>query len=174
MRKLNIFYLALTLALTLIFSPASAGQNLGKVKYLVSYSGFGPVKVGMTPSEASKELGIPLEREEEEGDCSYVAPKRSIKGVSFMVIGKRIARVDVFERGYATDRGAQVGDTEARIMRLYRGLVKVSEHPYVDGHYLRVDMKGGRRSILFETDGKRVTSFRAGNSREVSYIEGCS
>lgn len=73
-----------------------------------------------------------------------------------------------------TDRGARVGDTEATIKRLYRGMVKVSKHPYVNGHYLRVNIKGGRFSIIFETNGKRVTSFRAGKSKEVSYIEGCS
>jgi hypothetical protein len=174
MRKSNFFHLALTVALTFIISLVSVGQSVRRSQYVVSYSGFGPMKIGMTPAEASKALGILLVREEEEGDCSYVTPKRGIKGVSFMVIGRRIARVDIFERGYATDRGAKVGDSEARIMGLYRGLVKVSEHPYVDGHYIRVDMKGARRSILFETDGKRVTSFRAGNYREVSYIEGCS
>ena len=94
--------------------------------------------------------------------------------MAFMITNGRIARVDISSRGYATERGARIGDSEARIKSLYRGMVKVSQHPYVDGHYLTVDMNRGRFSLIFETDGKRVTSFRAGKSTEVGYIEGCS
>ena len=176
MKRLKISYVVLTVALIFIISPSSGGQNKRTSRYVVSDDGFGPVKVGMTVSEASKVLGIPLIKEQGmEPECYYVSPKSGFKDVSFMVTGGRISRVDIGGKGYATDRGARVGDTEARIMRLYhRGRVKVSQHPYVDGHYLRVDMKGGKFSIIFETDGKRVTSFRAGKSDEVGYIEGCS
>ena len=175
MKRMNVSCFVLVIAIVLIMSPLSSGQNKRTSQYVISYNGFGPVKVGMTVSEASKALSIPLVREQGyEGDCYYVAPKQGLKDVSFMVTGKRISRIDVSNRGYATDRGARVGDTEARIMKLYRGMVKVSPHPYVDGHYLRIDGKGGKFSIIFETDGKRVTSFRAGKSREVGYIEGCS
>ena len=34
--------------------------------------------------------------------------------------------------------------------------------------------KGGKFAYVFETDGKRVTNFRAGKFPEVEYIEGCS
>lgn len=175
MRRLKIASAILTIALIFIISPSSGGQNKRASRHVVSFDGFGPVKVGMTVAAASKALGIPLVRKYEmEGDCYYVSPKRGFKDVSFMVTGRRISRVDIDAKGYATDRGAGVGDTEARIMRLYRGRVEVRGHPYVDGHYLRVNMKGGKFSIIFETDGKRVTSFRAGKAEEVGWIEGCS
>ena len=175
MKRLKISYVVLTIALIFIISPSSGGQNKRTSRYVVAYDGFGPVKVGMTVQEASRALGIPLVRKYEmEGDCYYVSPKRGFTDVSFMVTGKRISRVDIDNKGYATDRGARVGDTEARIKRLYKGSVKVSPHPYVDGHYLRVNMRGGKFSMIFETDGKRVTSFRSGKAEEVGYIEGCS
>lgn len=104
-----------------------------------------------------------------------MSPVRGYEDVSFMVNGGRIERVDVFGRGYVTDRGAGVGDTEGRIKRLYKGMVKVSRHPYVDyGHYLEVKRGGSRYGIIFETDGERVTSYRAGRYPAVGYIEGCS
>lgn len=53
-------------------------------------------------------------------------------------------------------------------------MYRVSPHKYVDGHYIEIEIKGGKFSIIFETDGKRVTSFRTGRSPEVRYIEGCS
>lgn len=175
MRRLNPLYIIFAAMLVLSIPHSSLGQNRRPASSVVSFSGFGPVKVGMTVSQASKALGVPLVREQGyEEACYYVYPKSGFKEVAFMVTGGRIARVDISEKGYATDRGAKVGDTEARIKRLYRGMVKVSKHPYVDGHYLRIDMKGGRFSIIFETDGKRVTSFRAGKAEEVGYIEGCS
>lgn len=175
MRRLKIANAILTIALIFIISPSSGAQNKRASRYVVSYQGFGPVKIGMTVAEASKALGIPLVREAQmEGDCYYVSPKQGFKDVSFMVTGKHISRVDIGGKGYATVSGARVGDTEARIMSLYKGRVKVSPHPYVDGHYLRIDMKGGKFSMIFETDGKHVTSFRAGKAEEVGYIEGCS
>ena len=91
-----------------------------------------------------------------------------------MVNNGVIARFDVSETGYATDIGAKVGDTEDEIKRLYERMFKVSPHKYVDGHYITIEMKGGKYGIIFETDGKHVTSFRAGRFPEVGYIEGCS
>jgi len=167
----------LTLSL-LLFAPTPSGAQAGRTRrYAVAFRSFGGVRVGMRVAEASKALGVRLTGQDDdpaaEEDCYYAAPERGFKDVSFMVIGGRVVRIDVFGRGYATDRGAKVGDTEERVKRLYKGRVKVSEHPYVDGHYLEVKMEGGRYGIIFETDGKRVTSFRAGNYPAVGYIEGC-
>ncbi len=89
--------------------------------------------------------------------------------------GRRIARIDINSKEYATDRGAKIGDTEARIKRLYKGKYKVYEHKYVDdAHYIEVMMKGGKYNIIFETDGKRVVTYRVGRPEQVGYVEGCS
>lgn len=175
MRSLKIYSIFLITALTFVIPSATSGQSKPSSSSVVSFNGFGIVKIGMTVREASSALGVSfVEQRVDEGDCYFVSPRRGFKGVSFMVTNNRISRVDIFEAGYATNKGAKVGDTEAKIKRLYRGEVKVSEHPYIDGHYLTVNMKGARFSLIFETDGKRVTSFRAGKSLEAGYIEGCS
>jgi hypothetical protein len=161
------------IAFLLTVSPSLNAQIKRAPKYVVTYNSFGSLKVGMTVSKASKALGVRLVREEQE-DCYYISPKSGFKNVSFMVNNRTIARIDVFGRGYATDRGAKVGDTEAKIKRLYKGMYKVGPHKYVDGHYIEVEMKSGNYSIIFETDGKRVTSFRTARLLEVGYVEGCS
>jgi hypothetical protein len=174
MRRLKISNIVLGVAIIFMTATVSSGQKSRPSQYVVSYNSFGPVKVGMTVAQGSKALGIPLVREENGEDCYYVAPKRGFKDISFMVTNGRISRIDISAKGFMTDRGAKIGDSEAKIKRLYKGMVKVRQHPYVDGHYLMIYMRGGKFSIFFETDGKHVTSFRAGKSREVGYIEGCS
>jgi hypothetical protein len=170
--KIIGFVLMFVLGFSILFANA---QNKPSTKNTVSFTGFSSVKIGMTVSQASKALGATLVGEEDsEGNCSYFSSKTKFKELSFMVIDRKIVRVDIDSKIYATDRGARVGDTEARIKQLYKGMVNISPHKYVDGHYLMINMKGGKYQIIFETDGKRVTSFRAGKLPEVGWVEGCS
>ena len=173
MRKTKIINFTLIVALILAFSLIVNAQTKSAFKYVITFNSFGAVKVGMTVSKASKALGVRL-TSTEQGECRYYETRGKFKDIGFMVNDGTIARFDVFKRGFATDRGAKVGDSEARIKRLYKGMYKISQHPYVDGHYITVNMKGGKYRIIFETEGNRVTSFRAGRSPEVGYIEGCS
>jgi hypothetical protein len=177
MRKLTILRFILTIGSLLIYSPSMDAQNKRASKYVVSYNSFGPVRIGMTLSQAAKALGVGVSRDVgyEGNECYYASPKGGFIDIAFMMSGQRIVRIDVDGKEYTTDRGARIGDAEAKIKRLYKSKVKVSQHPYVDyGHYLEVEFEGGRYSVIFETDGKRVTSFRAGRHLAVGYIEGCS
>lgn len=145
-------------------------------KYKIRFDGFGPVKVGMKPADAMKSLTLTENRYDDESDCYYLdmdsANPENLP--SFMVNNGTVARVDVSVPGYRTEAGAKVGDTEARIKKLYGGRVEVSPHEYVDGHYLTVASKDGKHAIIFETDGKIVTYIRAGRVPEAGFIEGCS
>ena len=174
MRKIKIYCFILTIALLLTASPLTSAQTKRAVpQYVITFNSFGGVKIGMTVSKASKALGVRLVSTEQ-GDCRYFEAKRGFKDIGFMVNDGTIARFDVSERGIATNKGAKVGDSEARIKRLYKGLYKVSKHFYTDGNYIEVEKKGGKFSIIFETDGKLVTYIRAGRSPEIGYVEGCS
>jgi hypothetical protein len=131
----------------------------------------------MTLPQASKALGVGVARDAGDGDdgCYYASPESRYEGVYFMMSGARIVRIDVRSGQYATNRGARVGDSEARVKRLYKGEYKVYRHKYVDaGRYIEVGAKGGRYLIIFETDGKRVTTYRVGRPEQVGYVEGCS
>lgn len=171
MKRITNLQIAVLLVVFLCLS--AYGQSNGKSRNVISFSSFGAIKVGMTVPQATKAFGIPLVTPEKVNrDCYYVSPKRGFKEISFMITNNRVARIDTRSNKYMTAQGAKVGDSEATIKRIYKGQVKVSPHKYVDGHYLSV--KQGKFEIIFETDGKRVTSIRAGKLPEVEYIEGCS
>lgn len=146
----------------------------------VSFGGFGAVKVGMTVAQAQGASGTALMPEiaSPNGGCGYVKPVGGPSGVSFMTTNGVIARTDVTTRRVSTPEGVHIGDTEGRVYRTYGRRVRRSRHAYVrGGHYLKIiparASERGRR-IVFETNGRRVTSIRAGRLPEVYFIEGCS
>ena len=159
----------------------------------VSLRGIGPVLVGMTVSQASKAAAVALVADglpDPDSECGFVHPKGGRpKGLSFMVTGAsdeegeagqtdRIARVDVDSTVFKTRSGMGVGNTEAEVKAAYPDRIKVEPHKYVDeGHYLVYqpqDAADARFGLVFETDGTKVTSFRAGRQPEVGWVEGCS
>ncbi|HVF13485.1 MAG TPA: hypothetical protein VM942_02740 [Acidimicrobiales bacterium] len=137
----------------------------------------------MTLDQASAAAGTPIRIRPDDpydGDCKY-AYAVGLPEVGFMVINGRIARVDVGDSGVrrvTTVSGVGTGDTEETIKRTYPGRIHVEGHPYVPtGHYLvyvPTDPALAHLSMVFETDGQVVTTFRAGMKGAVSQIEGCS
>jgi len=147
----------------------------------VGLRSVGPLRYGMSVSEASRALGetLKIDPTEPGGSCSYVRPAAAPWGVSFMVIDTVVERVDVSEGKVGTVSGAHIGSTEAEIKALYAGHIEVQPHPYTgpEGHYLIYvprDPSDSTFRIIFETDGERVTMYRAGRRPAVEYIEGCS
>jgi hypothetical protein len=146
--------------------------------------GMGPLRIGMTFDEARAALGGDLRPSDdvigaEDGPdrCQYPRSARLPAGVQVMVDGRRVARVEVDSGSLATAEGARIGDTEARIQQLYPQRVTVEPHKYTNGHYLVV--RGATpadtaRLLVFETDGRVVERFRAGQVPQVRWVEGCS
>jgi hypothetical protein len=141
----------------------------------VTHRGIGAVRAGMSLRTAELAANDKLvSMQEVSAGCTFVKTQHGPDGISFMVIDGKIARVDVENTFTTTDEGARVGDSEARIKRLYRGRVRVTPHAYVEGHYLTVISPDRRYGIVFETDGRKVTQYRAGRLEAVRYVEGCS
>jgi hypothetical protein len=150
--------------------------------------GIGPVKIGMTPAEATEALGREVAVDENEvlhDTCGYAKASGGPDNLGFMVLRHdansewRIHRVDVYEGSpIATAEGIRIGSTEDEVKKAYGAGVKVEEHPYQgpEGHYLIVnaDGEGTGFQFIFETDGAKVTRFRSGNDEAVSFIEGCA
>jgi hypothetical protein len=162
------------LSLPIALSVQAALTNQSKLVL----NGIDGVRVGMTVSEASRAVEMQAE-DKPNPDCYYVKPKNSPQVIGFMVTNGRIARVDVWQnRQITTLSGAKIGDSEARIRSLYPGRIQTTPHKYVpNGHYLTFvpkDASGRNYRVVFETDGQKVTSFRAGKLPEVQYVEGCS
>jgi hypothetical protein len=132
----------------------------------------------MTVAEARAALGGGLELSPgaDTSACDYATITGEPKGVSIMLESGRVARIDVDSGSVETAEGARIGDTETRIKGLYPNAV-ATRHKYTDGNYLTVTPAAPADSalrIVFETDGKIVTQYRAGRRPAVEYVEGCS
>lgn len=151
----------------------------------LSVDGLGPVDIGMTPAEASAAAGVQI-RIDPKTDlgtgCVYARADRGPDDRMFMVVDGRIVRIDIGGRGTPsqtrTVSGIRVGATEDDVKRTYPGRITVQPHEYVSGgHYLvytPADPSLQHLRMLFETDGKVVTSFRAGLVNAVNATEGCA
>jgi hypothetical protein len=142
----------------------------------VTLRSAGPIRFGMTIEEARKALhdsGDPPSSEE----CDYWSPDAAPDSVHFLTEGGRVMRIDVLGSSVPTGSGAHVGDPEDRIKSLYGDRLHVEPHPYTDGHnlvFVPRDPADTAYRIVFETNGKIVTRYRAGLRPTVEYIEGCS
>jgi hypothetical protein len=105
--------------------------------------------------------------------------RRTPDQIGLMFSLGRLVRVDVYEPGIPTASGAQVGDTEARILKLYGARIAVRQHHYppAGAHYMifnAADPEDRAFRMLFETDGDVVTRFRTGTVAAVGQVEGCA
>ena len=148
----------------------------------VRLDGIGPVRVGMTPEEASAAAGIPIRIDPRSGlgrGCAHARPEGGPERLSFMVVNGRIERVEVGNPDILTLSGVGVGSTEAEVLATYPNRIRVEPNPYI-GHLggrdltYMPDETSRHLSLLLTTDGKRVTSFRAGLLGAVMAPEGCS
>ena len=144
----------------------------------LSEDGLGQLQIGMTLPEAVN-MGLLNERPDIKPACDFVFPAVGAgipEGVGVMVVKGKVARIDVDTGAVTTEDGAKIGDTEDRIKTIYGDELQIKPHKYTDGHYMIVkgDSASAGKEIVFETDGKRVTMFRAGRLPEVEWVEGCS
>jgi len=163
-------------ALLVIFSTfvwASAPEDR------VSPSGFAGVEIGMSVSGASTASGMGLlplrEVAEDELGCYYVTPGGTPDSIFFMIWKGQVVRIDIDGPGILTVEGVGIGSTESEVLAAYPDQVITTSHPYTgpEGHYLTVEFENSL-TIIFEADGKKVISYRAGRDPAIRWIEGCS
>lgn len=135
--------------------------------------GSGPFRIGASLAELAPHLAADIDTTSLQRECDYVRGAEAPDSMLFMIEGGRLARVDVTGGTTATSEGARVGDAENRILELYPSAVR-GPHKYTDGAYLTVTGADGVSKYVFETDGQRVTRYRAGVTPAVDYVEGCS
>ena len=146
---------------------AACGRTEQPSAWTVSDGGAGPVAFGMR----SEDLQGIINTLGRVGECVYASPLDR-KDLLIMLVDGVVVRVDVIGASVATEAGAKVGDSEARIRELYPG-ARREPHKYTDGHYLVVETTP-RTRYVFETDGARVTRYRIGLVPQVDWVEGCA
>jgi hypothetical protein len=160
-----------------IGTPANGASSTGTTArdMTVTESGIGPIRVGMTVAQAAQAMGGGFAAPKGgTSGCTYAVLTKAPPGLAVMLQDGVVARVDVRSGNIATAAGARIGDSEARIKSLYPGKFVSTPHKYVSGgHYLTVTPSDPNHHIVFETDGKKVTSYRAGRVPEVDQVESC-
>lgn len=127
--------LSRTAAFVMILFLGCESAPAGPGEWLVRFDGYGPVRIGMTPAEASRALGMKFESEVDLNDpvlarsCFYVWSP-SLKDVGFMVTEGRISRVDIDSDTVLTEAGVKINSTIENIIRLYPGRVIIEPHAY--------------------------------------------
>ena len=158
--------------------PNGAGHD-SVSEVALNEDGLGPVQVGMTLAEAVN-MGLLNENPNLKKECDFVFPAVGAgipDNVGVMIVRGKVARIDVDTGSVTTEDGAKIGDSEDKIKTIYNGDLQIEPHKYVPGgHYMIVmgDSASAGKAIVFETNGKVVTNFRAGRLPEVKWVEGCS
>ena len=138
--------------------------------------GAGPVRFGMTAADAVKALDqAGISHDGSASDCGYLTARIGGVSLPFMVDDGRVVRVDIRSDSVSAPSGARVGMSEDSLQQLYSRSLVVRPHKYTEGHYLiYVSPQDTLRRLVFETDGRLVTEWRAGLYPQVEYVEGCS
>jgi hypothetical protein len=135
----------------------------------VRLDGVGPYRFGMTVTDSA------VVRE----GCRYWHPSDAPRGVGFMVEGGRLVRVDVDSGGVLSEKNIGVGSREAEVRAAYGSALTIQPHKYQWGagwRYLIYRPRAGGdslRALVFESDGQRVRTIRAGLEPQVEYVERC-
>ncbi|MDQ6736892.1 MAG: hypothetical protein M3Z30_04235 [Gemmatimonadota bacterium] len=145
----------------------------------VTENGYGPLAIGMTVRDAAAAIGAAASAGSPPNPgCAYVNVANTPPGLRLMTVRDTVVSVRIDSGRVATGMGARVGDPEWRLRDLYGSRVTVQPSKYVTGGHTIVvspipPTDSGRR-MVFETDGSKITSYRAGRVPEVQWVEGCS
>jgi hypothetical protein len=144
--------------------------------WAIRLDGAGPIAYGMPVEQAAAAARDSAGARPGGNGCAFVRFGDMPDGMQLMVEGGRIVRADVTTGRHPTDRGARLGMSEAQVQAVYGESLQVRPHKYDSaGRYLVLGPDAGADSlrIVFETDGRVVTRYRAGVLPAVEYVEGC-
>ncbi len=131
----------------------------GSPALVAAPDGLGPIRIGMTLTEASAALEVGLPQPlylDAEVNCGMVAPTADqLPGVLLMVDrDERILRLDISDPMYLTDLGVHVGMTGDEVQTAYGSGVVSSPHPFSDGVYLTTEPIEG--PVTLDDDGNVI------------------
>jgi hypothetical protein len=154
---------------------AACGGSDAPAPWDLTATGVGDIPFGSAVADVETLLGDSVDPALLGLSCGFVQPNGAPDGLTLMVENGLVVRADVVSGTARTAEGAAIGDTEERIEELYHTLRR-GPHKYTTGAYLVVLPNAPADTVhryVFETDGARVTRFRAGLFPPVEYVEGC-
>ena len=159
------------------FTNATGVLDSEKSRWVASSTGIGRVRFGMTLKALGTALGdSALAATVSTTSCTYVRPKAVPRGIGLMISNGTVVRADVDSAGILTEAGIGVGDSEVSVLVINSGRVRVEPGKYagLQSHTLTVADPGDpEHAMIFETDGGKVRTFRAGVRSAVELVERC-
>lgn len=141
-------------------------------KIVVSLSGVGKVRFGMTPAQVRTAAGIYL-RSERRGACRYLVdgPPGGRRRTDFRLENKRLVTVSVHQKAYRTPKRVGTGTRLARLKAAYTGMRTKRAIGGGTNHIYKPSGSSKRRFVFLVAGGK-VESFRSGPAPAV-FLEEC-
>jgi hypothetical protein len=173
---------AAALLLTLLLAPAAQGQDKKKKPKLngnavISFSGVGQIKLGMTLAEARKaSRRTILGGQEVTKDCRHdtLLPRRW--GLGTLRFKTKIRVLYVSRTAMPTRRGIRVNDTLTELQSAYpTGLTERASDVSFDTRIFELQGTGGREmQFSVNSQTNRIFQIATGLRPEVDFAEGCA
>jgi hypothetical protein len=141
--------------------------------------GLGSMTIGMHVNDVERATGMEVDISSDfSPQCRYGQLVGGPHDLFLMFSRRVLVRIDLgTESAIETDTGIGVGDPISEVEDAYSDELERELHPYLGdrGSYLIFDAEPeDGLLIIFETNRRRVTSFRSGFDQQVRYIEGCA
>jgi hypothetical protein len=176
-------------------SPSASPTGL-TVNSVVGLKNIGPVVVGMTIEQLAQAAGVSLTRQPDfdaalaEKNCAYMSPA-TIPGyvpppnsgnkspLAFMIVDGKLARIDILGGEFKTAQGVQVGSSEQEVQAAFGGASPLPPRAFIGPPYRYLTATPRQAAdqnyrLVFESDGAKVVTYRAGKLPEVDYKNGCT
>lgn len=168
--------IVLALSGTVAGSPAidtADAQAKLTLKSRITTAGVGPIKIGMTIPQARLASGRNITvRSEVHPGCGHDTVHPLRYGISTLTRHGRIAVLYINKRSLATRSGVRVGDSVAKLRRVYGNQLKARRNIYGTRIY---EIRDGNREVQFSTyNGRLIHQIATGRKPEVDWPEGCA
>lgn len=171
------------LVLTVLLAATPA---LAAAPWTLTLDGLGPVKIGMTERAAVLALGHKLDSQfpqagadpQERADyrACHETQAVGLAGLYLMFENGKLTRISVTQgAAFHTATGAGLGDREAKVRALYRGL-KIEPKAYegLPAHDITAWDRARHLGVRFSTDKDgKITDIAVGKE-SINYSEGCA
>ncbi len=146
----------------------------------VSESGYCGIEFGMAVDEAKGRFPVALEGYEQQPPGSDVSPQRCyelfavepVLGVSFLIEGAKVGRIDIITEAVRTDAGFGVG-TQASAIRTHYGASLGAKTNALEPEITDLSAMVGATKFIFEIQDGLVRGWRAGLAPTIDYVAHC-
>jgi hypothetical protein len=139
-------------------------------KARIGHSGLGPIRLGMTERQIERAGHRPINLHPNPGtDCATAKLAGKTEG---LFTRRRLRRIYVRTRAFATSAGIRVGSSEEKVLAAYPNMLTRTPQFYTPEQDNLVLRKGSRK-IVFSLTAGRVSEISTGRKPEIDYVEGC-